>query len=504
MKRRLLHVPVLCLMFAAPLVTIEGSECYVRAGATGNHDGSDWNNAWTTIPESLERGITCYVADGIYPAVALRSPVSGTQSIIIRKATTQEHGTQEGWVDSYGDGQAEFPKIEIWSSYWEIDGVRRLSPTSGHGFRIVVPGDQGSSVTETGISVRGGLATDRIDGIRVSYVEFTCGIGDFPEGRQYRLKAGYYHPYGGDNTYIGYCYFHHLIGSMQKTGKQNGIVIEHNHYEDNKSYPDGSHGDAVQLWGLDATEDSIPSQNCVVRYNHFRDIDGTAPISFAWGSRNMRVYGNVFSYSEDTFQTSGGIIYVFKGYIGPIYAYNNTIIDGRYPADNGLAGHTSLYIADSAIPQTTELHAYNNLWFRSPRSGVRGFLHHGSNFFGQSGFYGRIEPDPSDIVSQIDPFTDSSRWWNLQLSGPLGPGKNLSEESWWDPRYDSSEDPSGSIRGVDGVWDIGAYEYVANDNQPPVMTPIGPKSIPVGLPLQFQVNATDPDGDPLIFSATGE
>ncbi len=69
--------------------------------------------------------------------------------------------------------------------------------------------------------------------------------------------------------------------------------------------------------------------------------------------------------------------------------------------------------------------------------------------------------------------------------------------------YDFSRDIRGNIRGADGAWDIGAYEYVSGGNQPPVLDPIGPKSTPVGEQIRFQINATDPDGDPLTYSATG-
>jgi hypothetical protein len=40
-------------------------------------------------------------------------------------------------------------------------------------------------------------------------------------------------------------------------------------------------------------------------------------------------------------------------------------------------------------------------------------------------------------------------------------------------------------------------------NKPPVLTPIGSKSVDVGSTLSFTVTATDPDGDPLTYSATG-
>jgi hypothetical protein len=43
----------------------------------------------------------------------------------------------------------------------------------------------------------------------------------------------------------------------------------------------------------------------------------------------------------------------------------------------------------------------------------------------------------------------------------------------------------------------------AGGNQAPVLDPIGPKSTQAGQQLQFQINATDPDDDPLTFSASG-
>ena len=45
--------------------------------------------------------------------------------------------------------------------------------------------------------------------------------------------------------------------------------------------------------------------------------------------------------------------------------------------------------------------------------------------------------------------------------------------------------------------------YNSFTNQPPVLAPIGSKSGTVGQPLTFTISATDPDSDPLTFSATG-
>ena len=37
---------------------------YVRAGATGDDTGLNWDDAYTQLPEDLERGATYYIADG--------------------------------------------------------------------------------------------------------------------------------------------------------------------------------------------------------------------------------------------------------------------------------------------------------------------------------------------------------------------------------------------------------------------------------------------------------
>src|SRR5438874_32100 len=39
---------------------------YVRKGATGTANGSDWANAYLTLPTTLQRGATYYVATGSY------------------------------------------------------------------------------------------------------------------------------------------------------------------------------------------------------------------------------------------------------------------------------------------------------------------------------------------------------------------------------------------------------------------------------------------------------
>jgi hypothetical protein len=49
---------------------------YIREGAAGKQDGSDWENAHTQLPPNLVRGDTYYITDGTYPGymLTIRNP----------------------------------------------------------------------------------------------------------------------------------------------------------------------------------------------------------------------------------------------------------------------------------------------------------------------------------------------------------------------------------------------------------------------------------------------
>jgi hypothetical protein len=104
---------------------VDGAEntLYVRRGATGNNSGSDWGNAFTKLPDVLERGTTYLIADGNYQNYNFNDPVSGVEQIYIHKATASDHGTDTGWVDSYGDGQSVFGTLNFSTGYYVFDGI---------------------------------------------------------------------------------------------------------------------------------------------------------------------------------------------------------------------------------------------------------------------------------------------------------------------------------------------------------------------------------------------
>ena len=132
----------------------QAADRYVRQGASGSGSGSDWSNAYTTLPGNLTRGDTYYIADGTYGGYSFDDANSGTTQITIKKATVANHGTSTGWSDAFGDGVAAFTgQINFATSNWVFDGVVGGGPdrwTSGHGFKV------------TNMSATPALRTDRV------------------------------------------------------------------------------------------------------------------------------------------------------------------------------------------------------------------------------------------------------------------------------------------------------------------------------------------------------
>src|SRR3989304_8100596 len=65
----LLFLVISATLFVSPLFA---ASHYVRSGASGSGNGSDWTNAYTTLPSSLIRGDVYYVAGGTYSGRTFR------------------------------------------------------------------------------------------------------------------------------------------------------------------------------------------------------------------------------------------------------------------------------------------------------------------------------------------------------------------------------------------------------------------------------------------------
>src|SRR5690606_7057604 len=112
---------------------------YVRSGATGRNDGSDWINAWNSTSRinfgALNPGDTVYIAGGTYGPLNITKSGSSGKPLTFKRATSSEHGTSTGWSNAYDsrviiDGRGGMAAVGIGEggsysgqSFITIDGV---------------------------------------------------------------------------------------------------------------------------------------------------------------------------------------------------------------------------------------------------------------------------------------------------------------------------------------------------------------------------------------------
>src|SRR5690348_14113000 len=104
-----------------------------------NGTGANWTDAaggaFNTIPATLVRGDTYYLADGIYPIYVFTTADSTTTVITIKKAIASDHCADTGWnTGTMGSGQAVFTPsgasnfgvgFRVRSDYFTLDGNGR-------------------------------------------------------------------------------------------------------------------------------------------------------------------------------------------------------------------------------------------------------------------------------------------------------------------------------------------------------------------------------------------
>lgn len=318
----------------------------IRDGGTG--DGSAWDNALDSLPSSLTRGNTYYIADGTYPAYTFDDAASGTTLITIKKATVADHGVATGWLDTYGDGTATFTgELAFATDYWVFDGVTRNEADwkeQVYGFRV-----QDSIV----LSHLGNFPPGA-DHITVRYVDVGGAVGStYPsiEGEPfYILNAN-----PATDFTISRCFIHNC--TLIQLAGVDGITIEYCYFMD--------------MWAKEAIRGAATAKNGVIRYNIFEDTtqdtgvpgdEGTAPIAIWDGDSagdfdNWEIYGNLF-FDTTTIEHSGGAIVVGgNGGSWAGVAANNVKI-----YNNTIAGFLGDFSANILINGGTGNESSNNLW----------------------------------------------------------------------------------------------------------------------------------------------
>ena len=187
------------------------------------------------------------------------------------------------------------------------------------------------------------------------------------------------------------------------------------------------------------------SPNAVIRYNIFQDSftdgsgnGGTAVIALTY-SDGARIYGNIFN----NFLCGDACIGFDGDRENNALIYNNTIVNGQSPGQCGVvfgAGAGNC--------------AYNNLWVNNAGGVNWRNVTHDYNAF--SGSNGNGEPHAQTGVTTAIFLNCGGK--DFRLAYDTADGFRLQ------PPY--NVDMVGRIRGADGIWDRGAYDYDRSTTNP--------------------------------------
>lgn len=420
--------------------TVQAESVYhVRSGANGANNGSDWANAFTSLPETLVRGATYYVAGGSYPKYKFDDPASGTQYITVKKATRGDHGSDVGWNAAYADAIAVWPALGFSTGYYVFDGVTGGGPnawTSGFGFRV--------TADDPAYNYFVYFTSADASNIVIKHVDIGMAVQPNPG-----CDCAVYSAKGAANITVAYSYLHDIgdVGMTLLNG--DGWVLEYNRMDRlaRSGAKDGicgtlgqiNHGAGIELYGM---------TNMTIRYNNISNVQGTGWIGNYGGIiQNMAIYGNTFYNTSDYNETwTNGIIY-------------NTSNGGNY----------------------LDMKIYNNTFVNLNAAPILGISHDTSgnefknnivyNVNGTPAYYGcmkdfnasdqAIAGDSNIEILKSNPFLSTSGGTFL-LSTKTAPGVVLSAP------FD--KDPTGISRGADGVWDRGASEF--SITQQPLLPPV--------------------------------
>jgi len=437
------RVKIFVLVLVLLVSNVYAAEHYIHDGATG--DGSDWTNAWDSLPTTLVRGDTYYIADGEYPGYTFDDAESGSQYITIKKAIESDHGTGTGWQSGYGDGVADFTgEARFNTNYWIFDGQRGYGDSSleQHGFRFVQ--------TNCGIRSYGLIRlTEAVNHINISHVEIEqCGEG-IPGNVEPRFD-GIQSLYDSHDITFSHLYVHDFNRVAMLIHNIHDSVVEHCFFEHRlgANYePDRTiHGGGIVFQN---------SHDVTFRYNIFRDIRGTAGIEPKDSVQShMYMYGNIFYNTNSAYLYSNGAISNTGGDTNThMHVYNNLFVDldGSGSAVGWFCGGGWC----SGTNQETNV-AYNNIVFNSVNGAgdTIGFLgsEHEYNMY-DDGTHGETHGQhwtggSSLFVDYVDD--------DFHLATGTNEGTGLSSPY--------NIDMDGNTRGADGNWDRGTYEFTGVSN----------------------------------------
>jgi len=419
------------------------SNWYVKPGG-GTGAGTSWTTAWSIAGfsshmGSIAPGDTVWFAGGNYGTVSFTISASGTSGnpITYKRVVASDPiagSVASDWNSSFdstivmntGSGAA---CMTLQASWIVVDGRTGLLGTSGGWVINYV--DNSSAIGDTSTAT---------NNVTLRYLT-TWGPGIITQTSDTR---GFDISNTGNKTFylMQYCEAGHGGDTNMQIGVNSGTLtdftMEYCWCHDAGAINAGSFHPNLLIFG--------PSNRVTIRYNRFYNIDveGLFP---AYDCANWYVYGNLFYQGSIPLNTGRAFEFDSGAAVSNIFFYNNTIVDLPLGTRFDQGASTSGCVSR------------NNLYWNTGNSGYQTGWTHDHNFYS-----GATEGGSGDIGSGTQPFASyvanstTSDYHIISTVGakfPRDKGASIAPVSG----QTINLDPDGNIRGADGTWDIGAYEY---------------------------------------------
>lgn len=410
---------ILLILLLICRVALSADHC-VRAGATGAGTGANWTDAFTALPATLIRGDTYYIADGPYSAYTFDDAVSGSARITITKATPASHGPETGWLDNYGDGQAEFTgQLTVTTGFHTFDGQTRGADwRSSYGLKVSVAFASGSFG-----AFRITHASAPVDSIIIRYVEMQGP--SLSDSANLATAVYSFTPGTSSGLTIQNCWTHDFWPDVFIFRGDN-ITVEHSAIDPNFSTAE-IHGQTFADHGCN---------NVVVRYNKVSDPVGTAVYTVIGNGQTesgLKIYGNaIFAPAQRSFPDgiSKFVSVISPATVSSIEVYNNTLVN--------IGWSVSLAHADATGANRV---ARNNLFYNcGSTSNLR--FDSDYNFYHETGHTAEANEQIGSAEILVSPSNNFHLSTNTVAGAPLGSEFNT--------------DLEGRTRSS---WSRGAYEF---------------------------------------------
>lgn len=427
-----------------------GNHYVLASPGTGTNTGTDWANACSGFtgncaPSNMIRGDTYYIggAGPIAPPAQFNTTNSSTSIVTLKKAIASDHGTDTGWNAIYA-AQTHFSCssnlcIYFTSDHWMIDGQigSMTTDTTAYGFVI----DLGSCSHEyTNISIGKGSGDTHTDFTFKHMYAQACS-SDIGKGfmRTEGLTGEVDNVTLSDVLMDG---FNAPVWARGNGTYSYGWLIERNIFLNDWSTPtnhgSGIDSDSQQLYGATIRYNLFtgPPQygsDCVTAYIEANNTNMQAP----------EIYGNVFANLRPCNELIGG---TSAGGMFNAKVYNNTVINSGAWQQTYSWGENPWVAGGTGGGGGKDNVAYNNLVYNQNASV-------GAGFTTDYNYYISTHNTPTETHGQVgstNPFVNLGAQ-DYHLTGPTVAGYAFPSPY--------NLDPDGFLRGADGTWDRGAYEY---------------------------------------------